>query len=254
MYFLFVAFLISSFLNAENDSIPDPKPNIVFLVSKDPLNYEAHLTIPRYAETLNKTDQFNVKVLEAEGERTRAHIPDIQAIKKADLLVVFCRRLALKPGQMDIIKNYVKNGNPVVGIRTANHGFSIRDGLSDGYVDWWDFVPVVLGGKNRGYEPEELGTRLSVVKENKHHEVLKGIRANGWKSNGQVYKMKPLLDQQATILLTGSTENVTEPSAWTRTTKYGGKVFYTALGYPDDFDNPKFVTLLTNGIKWALKP
>ncbi len=250
-YLVLIFLCMGLFVKAEKP-IPDPKPRIVFLVSKDPLNYEAHLTIPRYAENLKKNGHFKVKVLESKGDRRQAHIPNINAIKKADLLVVFCRRLALKPAQIEVLKNHVRQGKPVVGIRTSSHGFSIRDSMVEGYVDWWDFVPDVLGAENRGYEPEELGSKIDVVEANKDHQILKGITIEGWKSNGQVYKVAPLIDQSATVLLTGSTVNVTEPFAWTRTTQYGGNVFYTTLGYPDDFDNPKYVTLLTNGIKWAL--
>jgi type 1 glutamine amidotransferase len=38
--------------------------------------------------------------------------------------------------------------------------------------------------------------------------------------------------------------------AWTNTYK-GGRVFYTALGHPDDFKTPQFRTLLKNAILWA---
>lgn len=235
-----------------DDHSPAPKPNVVFLVSKDPLNYKADETIPVFAKYLKAESGYKVKVIEAKGPRTSAHLPHIKAIQKADLLVVFCRRLALKPEQMQVLQNHVKNGKPVVGFRTANHAFSIRETVPEGYVDWWDFVPDVLGCENRGYEPEELGTVVRVVAEYANHPILEGIGAESWKSNGQVYKVAPLVDQNAEILLTGSTENVTEPFAWTRKTSYGGKVFYTALGYPDDFDDPEFIRLAENGIKWAL--
>lgn len=232
---------------------PGPPPRVVFLVSKDPLNYKADETIPVFAKYLKAEKGYNIKVIEAEGPRTSAHIPNIKAIQKADVLVIFCRRLALKSEQMQVLQEHVQRGKPIVGFRTANHAFSIRENLPDGYVDWWDFVPDVLGCENRGYEPEELGTVVRMVPGKKNHPILQGVEVETWKSNGQVYKVAPLVDQNAEILLTGSTENVTEPFAWTRNTSYGGKVFYTALGYPDDFDAPEFIRLAENGIKWALK-
>ena len=39
--------------------------------------------------------------------------------------------------------------------------------------------------------------------------------------------------------------------AWTNVHK-GGRVFYTSLGHPDDFNDPQFRRLLLNGILWAL--
>lgn len=229
-------------------------PHIVFLISEDPLNYKATTTIPPFAQKLAEEQHFKTTVLKGEGEKLEAHhFPGLEALNDADLLVVFCRRLALKPEQMQLIKGYLKKGKPLIGLRTANHGFSVRDTVAPGYEDWWGFVPEILGCENRGYEPEELGTDVKVVSEQVTHPILKGIDpALPWRSNGQVYKVAPLIDTTATVLLTGSTVNVTEPFAWTRKTADGSPVFYTALGYPDDFNNPQFVQLLKNAIDWSL--
>ncbi len=237
-----------------NKKEEDKKPNIVFLISEDPLNYKATQTIPPFAEQLQKEGNYNTKVLVGEGDKLEAHhFPGLEALEDADLLVVFCRRLALKPEQMAAIKGYLKKGKPLIGLRTANHGFSVRDTVAEGYEDWWGFVPEILGAENRGYEPEELGTDVKVITEQSAHPILKGIDPTApWRSNGQVYKVAPLVDTTATVLLTGSTVNVTEPFAWTRKTADGSSVFYTALGYPDDFKNPQFLQLINNAIAWAL--
>jgi type 1 glutamine amidotransferase len=42
-----------------------------------------------------------------------------------------------------------------------------------------------------------------------------------------------------------------EPIAWTNRRPDGGRVFYTALGHPDDFRLPAFTRLLVNGIYWS---
>lgn len=253
--FLFFGLLFPFFLSS--DFITEPpaaRAKIVFLVSKDPLNYQADETIPLFADYLKAKGKYRIRVIEAQGPRTSAHIPHISAVKNADLLVIFCRRLALRPEQMDVLKQHFIKGKPIVGFRTANHGFSVREPLPEGYVDWWEFVPEVLGCENRGYEPEELGTLVRVIPEKKDHPILQEIQVDHWRSNGQVYKVAPLVDPKAEVLLTGSTDNVTEPFAWTRKTRHGGKVFYTALGYPDDFDEPFFIRLAENGIQWALEP
>ncbi len=250
--------LLLSFLAAcqsgQKKEEEEKKPNIVFLISEDPLNYKATQTIPPFAEQLQQDGRYNTKVLVGEGEKLEAHhFPGLEALEEADLLVVFCRRLALKPEQMAMIKGYLQKGKPVIGLRTANHGFSVRDTVAEGYEDWWGFVPEILGCENRGYEPEELGTDVKVVAAQSAHPILKGIDAEQpWRSNGQVYKVAPLVDTTAAVLLTGSTANVTEPFAWTRTTADGSPVFYTALGYPDDFKNPQFIRLIHNAIEWAL--
>ena len=48
----------------------------------------------------------------------------------------------------------------------------------------------------------------------------------------------------------GSTPEGTQPVTWVRTF-HGGRVFYTSLGAPGDFEEPSFRRLLTNAIFWA---
>lgn len=250
--FLFLSAALA--LSCQPKSREEKAPHIVFLISEDPLNYKATETIPPFAEKLSESGQYKTTVLQGEGEKLEAHhFPGLETLEDADLLVVFCRRLALKPEQMQMIKRYLASGKPLIGLRTANHGFSVRDTVAPGYEDWWGFVPEILGCENRGYEPEELGTEVRLVADQVMHPILKGIDpTQPWRSNGQVYKVAPLVDTTATVLLTGSTENVTEPFAWTRKTADGSPVFYTALGYPDDFQNPQFIQLLRNAMAWAL--
>lgn len=251
---LIILFFVWAGFSCQTKSREEKKPHIVFLISEDPLNYKATTTIPPFAQTLTASDEYKTTVIQGEGEKLEAHhFPGLEVLREADLLVVFCRRLALKPEQMQMIKSYLSNGKPLIGLRTANHGFSVRDTVAEGYEDWWGFVPEILGCENRGYEPEELGTEVKIIAEQATHPILKGIDpTQPWRSNGQVYKVAPLIDTAATVLLTGSTVNVTEPFAWTRKTAAGSPVFYTALGYPDDFQNPQFLKLLNNAISWSL--
>ena len=228
------------------------KPHIVFLISEDPDNYEAHKTIPPFAEMLEKEEGFHVTVLKGKGERSSYEFPGLEVLSEADLVVVFCRRLALPDEQLDLIQQYLKKGNPLVGIRTANHAFSVRDEkIPEGYQDWWDFVPDILGSENRGYGPVEPGTEVAVAAGAKDHPILKGLESSQWHSEGNLYLVAPLLDEKAVVLLTGTVGDKKEPIAWTR--KAGkSRIFYTSLGYPKDFEVPQFKQLLINGINWAL--
>lgn len=51
-----------------------------------------------------------------------------------------------------------------------------------------------------------------------------------------VYLVAPLFDRQATVLLTGKENDITQPIAWTRTAGKS-KVFYTSSGHPTDFNH-----------------
>jgi hypothetical protein len=228
-------------------------PHILFLISEDPHNYEAHKTIPRFAEMLNREHDFETTVLLGEGDLTSFHFPGLtEAISAADLLVIFFRRIALPAEQLEAIRQFLDSGNPLVGIRTANHAFSVRESdgtVPEGYMDWWGFVSDILGCENQGYGPVELGTRVNVISELEDHPILEGQRTQ-WHSTGNVYHNQ-LLDEKATVLMTGTVEDQVEPVAWTR---YSGesRVFYTSLGHPADFGVSYYRTLLVNGIKWGL--
>ena len=82
------------------------KPHIVFLITKDTNNYEAHKTVPRFAETLEKEHGYEVTVLLGTGDHGSYRYPSMDALSEADLLVVFARRIALPHEQMNAIKTY----------------------------------------------------------------------------------------------------------------------------------------------------
>jgi type 1 glutamine amidotransferase len=251
---VFIFLTILTIMGACNFPQEDEKPHILFLISEDPNNYEAHNTIPKFAEMLSSDYGYKTSVLLGTGDRNSFQFPDLEKeLPEADLLVVFFRRIALKKDQLNLIREHLDQGKPLVGIRTANHAFSVRSGeIPEGYEQWWEFVPEVLGVENRGYGPAELGTDVAATSAGRNHPILKDVQPKEWHSTGNVYHVAPMIDQQAHVLLTGTVEDKTEPIAWTR--KAGNsRIFYTSLGYPDDFQTPQFKQLLINGINWALQ-
>ncbi len=227
------------------------KAKIVFLITEDPLNYEAHKTIPVFAEKIRKEYGYEVTILLGSGPHGAYRFPDIHKVEDASLLVIFSRRIAIPHDQMAVIKNYLSKGKPLIGIRTANHAFTNRTKIEQGFEDWPEFVADILGCENRGYGPEQLGIEVTVNEAALHHPILKGVEQKQWNSDGNIYKVAPLLDSNAKVLLTGKVGDITEPIAWIR--KAGkSKVFYTSLGYPTDFSSTPFLKLLENAIQWSL--
>ncbi len=227
------------------------KARIVFLITEDPLNYEAHKTIPLFAEKIRKQYGYDVTVLLGSGPHGAYSFPDIHKIEDASLLVVFSRRIALPHDQMAAIKNYLRKGRPLIGIRTANHAFTCRTKIEPGFEDWPGFVAEILGCENRGYGPEAPGVDVSIHADAANHPILKGITTSPWHTEGNAYLVAPLLDKEAKVLLLGKVQDKVEPVAWTRNAGKS-KVFYTSLGYPADFTLTPFVTLLENAIRWGL--
>lgn len=237
--------------NSQSISVKKPENHIVFLITKDSLNYKAHQTIPAFANLLENQHGYKVTVLLGKGTHGAYTYPGFEVLDKADLLIIFARRIALPYQQMNRLKNYLHSGKPLIGIRTANHAFTVREEISDGFEDWPDFVPSILGCKNRGYGPVEPGTDVSINKKAADHPIVKGLPAR-WHSQGNVYKVAPLLDSNITVLLTGKVGEIVEPVAWVRSAG-SSKVFYTSLGHPTDFKRENFIKLLIGGIKWALE-
>ena len=78
--------------------------HIVFLISEDSLNYNAHITIPVFAKHLEDQYGYKATVLLGSGERSSFSFQGLDVLAKADLLVIFCRRVALPPVQLNMIK------------------------------------------------------------------------------------------------------------------------------------------------------
>jgi hypothetical protein len=231
-----------------------PGAQIVFLVSspEDSNSYESGRTIPPFAEMLKKDPGYQTTVLTATMPESSSRFAGFEAVAKADLLVIFCRRLGLPPEQLTTIKNHLNAGKPVVALKTANHGFSVREPFVPGHLAWYEFVADVLGAENRGYASSPRGMEIKVVTASREHPIVRGLPAN-WHSGGNLYLTAPLLDRRATVLLEGTVEGRVEPIAWVRMAGES-RVFYTSMGHPADFADtqPHFRTLLLNGIRWAL--
>lgn len=227
---------------------------ITFLISEDPNNYEATWTIPGFANLLSTEKGYQTSVLLGKGPRERYTLPEEEEIAGADLLVVFIRRVALPQAQLQSIKDHLAQGKPLIGIRTANHAFSLpEETVESGHDTWWDFVPQILGHENQGYGPATEPTTVSIYPKNRNHPILKGMPNEPWNSRGNIYLVSPLASDKSTkILLQGTSSTHKEPVAFIRQVGKS-KIFYTSLGYPTDFSSPPFIQLLTNAVDWALK-
>ena len=181
---------------------------------------------------------------------------DIQSIKKADVLILSVRRRTPPKEQLDYIRNHVKTGKPVIGIRTANHAFCLRNKPPpDGLDAWPDFDADVFGGNYTNHYGKELAVQLRIPPD--LHATCKQL-LNGTeerfpcRAGGSLYCVSPL-KRETHVLINGVVENQTpEPVAWTFRRPNGGKSFYTSLGHIDDFHGPVLPKLLINAISWCL--
>jgi HEAT repeat protein/type 1 glutamine amidotransferase len=227
-------------------------PHVTFIVAEN--EYDAAKTIPDFAQELENIYGFSCEVLQG-GEN---NIPGLEILQDTDLAVIYVRRQVLPPHQIEILKSYVNSGKPVIGIRTASHAFCLNEEEPpEGLADWPEFDRDVLGGNyhmHHGNKSEDdPKTYVWVVDEQKSNPILEGVPKGETQVPSWLYKTEPL-QQTATVLMIGRVgeRKPYEPVTWINTNTKGGKVFYTSMGHPYEFNLPFFRQLLVNGVFWAL--
>jgi type 1 glutamine amidotransferase len=168
---------------------------------------------------------------------SRHNLPGLDALASCDLMLLFTKRLELPDDQMKPIKEYCLSGRPIVGIRTASHAFD----------NWLELDRLVFGGDYSGHFKSGLTTQLKISHGASEHPILEGFAP--FKTSTKLYK-NPHLADDVDLLLTGSIPDHTEPVAWTRLYR-DGRMFYTSLGGPEDFERDVFKKMLVNAILWT---
>lgn len=227
-----------------------PAPHVVFVIGED--EYKTETTLPKFAKEELAKRGVKCSFVFADPKNKNS-FPEIAKIKGADLMVVSVRRRVPPADQLQVIRDYLDSGRPMVGIRTASHAFC----LVNKPEGWPAFDKEVLGGSYAMHydNAPDKGpkTILTVVPESARHPILAGVAAE-FSSKAALYKNKSIA-KTATPLLKGKigpNGKEQEYVAWTNIHK-GGRVFYTSLGYIEDFQEPSFRRLLLNGIFWAME-
>lgn len=226
----------------------DHRQHLVIVCAED--EYRTEETLPKFAAKLLGKD-FRVSYVWGSAE-DRNHLPGLEVLDDADVLLVSVRRRLLPPAAMRRVREFVAAGKPVIGIRTASHAFCLRNGeVPRGFADWPEFDPEVFGGHYTNHHGNQLVAHARVVGENSSHPVLAGMRADSFRTGGSLYKVAPLVAGAQPLLMGKVEGHAEEPVAWTFLRDGGGKSFYTSLGHVDDFAEPAFRQLLVRGIYWA---
>ena len=199
--------------------------------------YKSDDSLRAFQKYLEATYPIECVLVTAKAEKDPA-LAGLEELEKCDVAVFFTRRLQIDGDSLERVKKYVKSGKPIVGIRTASHGFQ----------KWLEMDKEVFGGDYKGHFGAGVA-EVNVVEKAKDHAILKDVKP--FKTNGSLYK-NPNVAGDVTVLLQGAMGKESEPVAWVRE-KDGRRVFYTSLGHPDDFKDANFTRLLANGLAWATK-
>ncbi len=261
---------------------PGRGKRIVFITGDE--EYRSEESMPAMARILAQRHGFECTVLFSVDPRTGEidpkvdnNIPGLDALKSADLLVVFARFRHLPDDQMAKFVDYVESGRPVIGVRTATHAFDYDHDQKDQYSRWaWrgphrdfpgGFGRQVLGetwiDHYGGYHSES--TLGIVVPEMKDHPILRGIDriwglSHAYKVTTLEGDSRPLVLGQPLKGLKPDDEPDPDkppvPVAWVKTfTGSQGKtarVFTTTMGYGDDFKEEGIRRMFVNACYWCV--
>jgi type 1 glutamine amidotransferase len=269
---------------------PGKGRQVVFVIGDD--EYHSEEGMPLLARILAERHGFDCTLLFAINKATgvidtdtKDNIPGLEALAKADLMVMFTRFRALPDEQMKHIVNYCDSGRGIIGLRTATHAFNY-DGVDSSYKKYsfnsnepgfeggWGRLVLGETWVNHWGSHGSQSTRGVFAPGAASHPILRGI-ADGdiWVST-DVYEVKlPLLPGSTPLVLgqvvdgmkptdpplAGCKNAPMMPVAWTRTyTGPAGKparVFTTTMGGAmagkPDWENEALRRLLVNATYWA---
>jgi uncharacterized protein len=252
------------------------KPYVVFVTGDE--EYRSEESMPMLAEILERNYGWKTKVCyaidPADGTINpsyKENIAGLEALKEADLMVVYTRFRKLPAAQLQMIIDYTNSGKPLAGFRTTTHAVLYDEGP---LAKWNDGLGRdVFGQKwitHHGHHGHQHLTDVELMAGQESHPVLRGVgpfKAYSWlyHVDGGNHKLSPVdaLLLKGTSLVSshqmaGKLEEfpLVQPVAWTRTytgeTGKSSRVFFTTLGEPWDFESESMRRLAINGFFWAL--
>jgi hypothetical protein len=257
----------------------------VVLVSGDE-EYRSEEALPQLARILARHHGFRCTVLFAIDPKdgtinpnVNDNIPGLEALNKADLMVLFVRFRRLPDAQMKHIADYVEAGKPIVGLRTATHAFAL--GKESKYARWdWQskdwpggFGRQVLGETWINHHGRHGGesTRGVLAPGAKEHPILRGIKDGDIWGPTDVYGVRlPLPGDSKPLVLgqvvagmkpadppvEGKKNDPMMPITWVKSyAPAGGKkgrVFTSTMGSSQDLQSEGFRRLLVNACYWGV--
>ena len=188
----------------EGDQGPGRGKHIVFLAGDH--EYRSEESLPALARIMARHYGFKCSVFFTTNPQTgfiepgSSNIAGLEALRTADLMVVFLRFQDFPDAEMQHIADYLDRGGPVVGFRTATHAFQIKRPDAKFVRFDWQNKGDFAGGFGRQILGEtwvshygtnhKMSSRLLLEPSQASHPVLRGVK-DVWVQSGG-YTADPL--------------------------------------------------------------
>jgi len=257
----------------------------IVLVSGDE-EYRSEEALTQLGKILARHHGFDCTVLFAVDPKDgtidptiRDNIPGLEALRKADLMIIATRFRDLPDEQMRYIDEYVRSGRPVLGMRTATHAFKIEKGKTydrysfDSKQEGWQggFGRRILGEtwiSHHGRHGKQ-STRGVIEPKMKDHPIVRGCEDIWGLTDVYTVRLPLPGDSEALVLgqvlegmkptdqpVAGEQNDPMMPIAWIKTYQGAqgrtGRVFTTTMGAATDLQSEGLRRLLVNAVYWCL--
>ena len=254
----------------------------VVLIAGDQ-EYRSEESIPALAQILAARHGFHCTVLFSVNRQTGRidpntidNIPGLEALRRADLVVLFARWLELPDEQMKEIVDYTDSGRPIVALRTSTHPFNYQKHPESPYAKYSYNNKQFSGGYGRQVLGEtwiahygahqKQSTRGVIAAGMEKHPILRGVR-DLW-GESDVYEITRALRRQPAArhgpgadgdgsgLAARSGQEAHAASRGPRPTPAvranPSRIFTTTMGHVMDFRNQGFRRMMVNACYWAV--
>ena len=220
----------------------DKRPHIVLIAAE--AEYDSQQTLAAHSPRRTSAENFRCTLLAATGPEGsgRDDIPGLAALYDADLLVLSMRRRSLPVVQMDHLERY--HPRRQAAGRAAHQRRRVPDAAGSA-ARLRGLGPLRPGGAGLqlpGLQSQVARRRAATCGSRRRRPAIRSCRAwtrSSTAPRGSTGSARWPTPRACCCAGRWSTEDPDEPVAWTNTYA-GGRVFYTTLGHPGDFDNRAF--------------
>lgn len=214
---------------------PRPAPLKVALVSAAE-TYQSDAAFTRLAQYL--TEHYGMQCDLVRMNARQDGFIGGEKLLQADTAIIHSRRKTLDEANLALLRRFVQSGKGFVALRSTSHGFE----------NWPTFDVEILGARYGGKGRD--GTWGNA--ERLHfspHPIWDGVE--GVDTKRDLYRIIDVAPD-VNVILEGENQRGRVPVGWTRE-QDGRRIFYLALGYPEEVQRSGFMRAMANALHWVTR-